>query len=410
MRRHTALIGLVGALTLSLVGVAALALRGRTPVATAAVPPSEDGSSRTIVPDAGRKKRRREQQDVEFRVDPNDASARIVVPTPPPPPPAPGQWIATEVDIDDLDLGSFAVVSQPTPEHAGGVVAALGYVTSDTDVLDEFLVRIEVASATEISRTQLGSLRPRWITTTTGAIVLGTQTETGYELSFFGFDGKPVRASKLLAGLGVGGEERNAWVRALNGFGDRLVIVTGGGSGWDRSGGPTAPDTVTVHLLDSEGTELASHTCKGGLFNPGNAWLAQTGDMVLVANLLPEQEKDAARPLCGLHLHGAPRWREGLARGSGVSQVVSVHEEDGKVYVEAPDSRWHALNEEMRAGPVVEPTFAEQPSCWGLIGTGIAQSAALGEARVVQTSACCGDTEAGLFICRPPRGDAGRAP
>ncbi len=321
---------------------------------------------------------------------------------PPPPPRLPGEWIGTLPNTPGLVLaGRFTVIAAPSPEHPHGVIAAIGY-AKDAKAGRVYVVRVDVATGNELSRLDVGALGGV-ITSTTGphaSIILEAQQERGLELAWVDIEGHAVRATRMLSGAGLGPENE---IRAFEGIDDRIVIAT-------RRIMPAADgkETVTVHLLDSEGRVLWIHPFQGALFSPGDATFARIGDEVVLTNLVGQEDEDT-EPVGAFFLHGAPRWREAVLPLGQLSV-----EEDGRVYQwSLEDLRWRSLNQDLRLGPVeaVPPRGTPRP-CWGLTGNGRWDWAVVGEYEVQSMFACCGDFGGGLYICRPPpegEGDAGTA-
>jgi hypothetical protein len=303
-----------------------------------------------------------------------------------------------------LELGDFAVAAQPSTEHPDGVIAALGSPLRQ-DKPAEYLVRIDVASGKEISRTPLTPPSAFIITSTKTAIVLASAAEGGLLITWFDQEGRPTGLSKVLPGVGV---EEDDPVRAFEWFDDdRLVIATGGSPRWTPSGW-ARESTTRLRLLDARGAELSSHACRGSLFAPGEAWLDRMGDQVVVTNLLSAEIGAEGRvrsptgprkPVCAFYLHGAPRWREvslpdGELMATGGKVFYQSHEPEDEF-------RWHLLKENLRPGAVESVPDDHSPSCWGLTATPW-RDVEMGESRVIRTESCCGDEPGGLFICRPP--------
>jgi hypothetical protein len=284
--------------------------------------------------------------------------------------------LARLVEAAGLDLGTFAVASQPDAEHPRGVIAALGYAADSV-----FAVAVDVATAREVGRTELGPSDPDWATMIAGTqegVVVATQTKDALDLVWLD-RGRSVASRKTLAGLGA---DTGYDLRGFAAFDGRLVLASGGNG------------HVELRLLDAHGNLVGVHTCHGGLFRPGRADLVRVGDQVVLANMLSEGE---SLPLCAASLHGAPRWRDATIRHGEVrfrSDGIAVAVDDGP-----PRQLDAALRP---TGPALPPEPPpDGPACKGVTGFPW-QGDSVGGAFVEYTISCCGDSSpSGLFICLP---------
>ncbi len=307
-------------------------------------------------------------------------------------PMAAGARRAKLVEAKGIDLGDFAVASEPGGRHAMGVVAALGWPTqAPTEV---FAVAIDVATVAEIGRLPLGPVEhdgTTMITRWPHGVVVANQRKTALDLTWvtWAAEGLSITAQRPVPGLGV---DQQYELRGFAGFDDRVVLASSSRDG----------KTTSLRILDDKATVLSTHVCHGGLFAPGDAHMARRGDEIVLMNMLG----DSGSPVCAGHLHGAPRWHDAnLPFGT-------LEERDGRIYFvsresSAPGTR--VLGEDLRpdgpdvSGPDV-PGDASVPSaaCPGLSGTAPWQSQALGGATVIHMISCCGDpSPGGLFVCPP---------
>jgi hypothetical protein len=289
------------------------------------------------------------------------------------------RWLATRVEAAGLTLGDFAVASPPDSEHAKGVIAALGWRGLGDDV---FVVAIDVDTAREMGRTQIGPTDPEGsvkIAATPYGALVAVQGNAALELVWLD-RGRSPSARRALRGLGV---DSRYDLRGLAVFDDRIVLASGG------------DDSVDVRLLDAKGNLLSTHACHGGLFRPGGATLVRMGDEVVVANMLVNHRDEL--PVCAGHLHGAPRWRD-VSYKDGRIELRG-----GAAYVATGDGPLKKLDENLRAtGPEPGPVEATHGPCEGLTGTAPWQEQTIENVGVVHMVSCCGDrSPGGLFICLP---------
>jgi len=269
-------------------------------------------------------------------------------------PMAAGARRAKLVEAKGLDLGDFAVASEPGGRHAMGVVAALGWPTqAPTDV---FAVAIDVATAAEISRLLIGPVEhdgTTMITRWPHGVVVANQRKTALDLTWvtWAAEGLSITAQRPVPGLGV---DQQYELRGFAGFDDRVVLASSSRDG----------KTTSLRILDDEASVLSTHVCHGGLFAPGDAHMVRRDDEVVLTNMLG----DSGLPVCAGHLHGAPRWHDATLPFGVVEEQASV------------------------------PSAA----CTGLSGTAPWQSEVLGGATVIHMISCCGDpSPGGLFVCPP---------
>jgi hypothetical protein len=269
-------------------------------------------------------------------------------------PVAAGARRARLVEAKGIDLGDFAVASEPDGRHAMGVVAALGWPTQAPTAV--FAVAIDVATVAEISRLPIGPVEhdgTTMITRWPRGVVVANQRKTALDLTWvtWAAEGLSITAQRPVPGLGV---DQQYELRGFAGFDDRLVLASSSRDG----------KTTALRILDDKASVLSTHVCHGGLFAPGDAHVARRGDEVVLTNMLG----DSGLPVCAGHLHGDPRWRDAVLPSGTLEEQASV--------------------------PLA--------TCTGLTGTAPWQSEVLGGATVIHMISCCGDPNpGGLFVCPP---------
>jgi hypothetical protein len=290
---------------------------------------------------------------------------------------------ATRVEAVGLHLGAFAVAAPADASHPKGVIAAIA--AQHEEPFQLYVVTIDVATAAELRRVRLGpGFSGAEITSVPGGVAVAAQSKTALELTWLD-GGSVARRHRTLPGLGT---ELGFDLRGFAGYDDRLLLASGG------------RESVLVQVLDERGDVVSRHSCHGSLFDPGAATFGRMGDQAVLTNLMNTggTEKDGS-PVCGVHLHGPPRWNE-VRLPSGKFELLH----DALYFRDAASDLARALGDDLRpTGPTSPDREPIPPYCPGLPGSLPWQDEMVFGSLVIHMISCCGaESPEGIYICGLP--------